>query len=76
VLGHIVDPRTGWPLRRRAQVSVLASSATVAEAVSTALLVLGPRAMNGLARDFGIDACWIDRAGVRTTTGFAMLGSA
>jgi FAD:protein FMN transferase len=76
VLGHIVDPRTGWPLRRRAQVSVLASSATVAEAVSTALLVLGPGAMNGLARDFGIDACWIDRAGVRTTPAFAMLGSA
>jgi len=72
VLGHIVDPRTGKTLRRRAQVTVLASSATVAEAASTALLVLGPRAMNGLARDFGIDVCWIDRSGIRTTAGFAI----
>jgi thiamine biosynthesis lipoprotein len=72
VLGHIVDPRTGRTLRRRAQVTVLASSATVAEAVSTALLVLGPQAMDGLARDFGIDGCWIDRSGIRTTAGFAI----
>ena len=72
VLGHIVDPRTGKPLHRRAQVTVLAPSATVAEAVSTALLVLGPRAMERLARDFGIDACWIDRAGIRTTAGFEL----
>jgi len=76
MLGHVVDPRTGRPLRRRAQVSVLASSATVAEAVSTALLVLGPGAMKGFARDFGIDACWIDRSSIRTTPGFALLGSA
>src|SRR5262245_17411627 len=76
VLGHIVDPRTGRPVRHRAQASVLASSATVAEAVSTALLVLGPGAMNGLARDFGIDACWIDRSGIRTTPGFVLRGSA
>src|SRR5207253_2607296 len=38
VLGHIVDPRTGKPLRRHAQVTVLAPSATVAEALSTALV--------------------------------------
>jgi len=72
VFGHIVDPRTGRTLRRRAQVTVLASSATVAEAVSTALLVLGRRAMDEIVRDFGVDACWIDRSGVRTTPGFAI----
>jgi FAD:protein FMN transferase len=76
VLGHIVDPRTGRSLRRRAQVTVLAPSATVAEAVSTALLILGPRAMHELARDFGIEACWIDRSGIRTTPGFRMLRAA
>ena len=76
VLGHIVDPRTGRPLRRRAQVSVLAPSATVAEALSTALLVLGPRAMSAVAREFGVDACWTDRSGVRTTPGFVMRGPA
>ena len=72
VLGHIVDPRTGKPLRRHAQVTVLAPSATVAEALSTALLVLGPRALHDVARDFGIDACWIDRRGIRTTPGFGI----
>src|SRR5207253_6872060 len=72
VLGHIVDPRTGKPLRRHAQVTVLAPSATVAEALSTALLVLGPRALHDVARDFGIDACWIDRLGIRTTPGFGI----
>ena len=72
VLGHIVDPRSGQPLRRRAQVTVLAPSAAVAEAASTALLVLGHRALDDFARNHGVDACWIDHAGIRTTPGFAL----
>ena len=55
VLGHIVDPRSGQPLRRRAQVTVLAPSAAVAEAASTALLVLGRRALDDFARNHGVD---------------------
>ena len=67
---HVVDPRSGRPLRRRAQVTVLAPSAAVAEAVSTAMLVAGRDAMPGLARRFGVDACWVEGTVVATTPGF------
>lgn len=40
-LGHILDPRTGWPAQGIAQVSVLAPSAAEADALATALFVLG-----------------------------------
>ena len=40
---HIIDPRTGWPIRHRlTSVSVLHPSCMVADALATALLVLGP----------------------------------
>ena len=39
--GHVIDPRTGDPLGRRRQALVIAPDATLAEALSTALLVLG-----------------------------------
>lgn len=39
--GHVIDPRTGWPLRERRQAVVICGDATQAEALSTALLVLG-----------------------------------
>lgn len=71
-ISHIVDPRTGHPLSSVAQVTVLASSAAVAEAVSTALLVLGRSAMEALATRLKIDACWIDDAGVFTTPWFPL----
>lgn len=41
---HVVDPRTGRPLRRRALAAVVGPSAETAEALSTALLVRGPDA--------------------------------
>jgi thiamine biosynthesis lipoprotein len=40
--GHVLDPRTGEPLRRAAQAVVLAPTAAWAEAQSKALLVLPP----------------------------------
>jgi FAD:protein FMN transferase len=43
-LGHIVDPRTGQPVRAWGSVTVVAADPTAADAVSTALLVLGPEA--------------------------------
>jgi thiamine biosynthesis lipoprotein len=39
--GHILDPRTGWPVEGMLSVTVLADSAAVADAVSTAFFVLG-----------------------------------
>ncbi len=39
--GHILNPRTGWPVDGMLSVTVLATSAAVADAVSTAFFVLG-----------------------------------
>jgi FAD:protein FMN transferase len=40
-LGHLLDPRTGWPAETVAQVSVIAPTAAEADALSTAFFVLG-----------------------------------
>jgi len=41
-LGHVLDPRTGWPAEGVQQVSVLAPTAAEADALSTAFFILGP----------------------------------
>ncbi|MBO0696964.1 MAG: FAD:protein FMN transferase [Zavarzinella sp.] len=43
-LGHLLDPRTGWPAEGVEQVSVVARSAAEADALSTAFFVLGVEA--------------------------------
>ena len=43
-LGHILDPRTGRPVPAWGSVTVVAEDPAAADAVSTALLVLGPEA--------------------------------
>jgi FAD:protein FMN transferase len=43
-LGHIVDPRSGEPVPAWGSVTVVAEDPTVADMVSTALMVLGPDA--------------------------------
>lgn len=51
-LGHVLDPRTGRPVRAAAQVSVIAVSGTVADAAATALMVASekewPRVAGGM----------------------------
>ena len=44
VYGHILDPRTGEPAQGPASVTVLAPTATDADALSTAFYLLGPEA--------------------------------
>ena len=39
--GHILDPRTGWPVESLLSVSVIAPEAAMADALSTAFFVLG-----------------------------------
>jgi thiamine biosynthesis lipoprotein len=41
-INHIVDPRTGMPANSHTAVTVVAASATIADALSTALVVLSP----------------------------------
>jgi thiamine biosynthesis lipoprotein len=40
-LGHILDPRSGWPAEGLASVSVLAPTAAEADALATAFFILG-----------------------------------
>jgi thiamine biosynthesis lipoprotein len=44
---HIIDPRTGWPARACRSVTVMAATTERADALATALFVLGPE--RGLA---------------------------
>ncbi len=62
--GHVLDPRTGEPLPQRRQAMVVARDATLAEALSKAVLVLGER--EGLAlveAQEGCEALLVDADG-------------
>lgn len=56
---HIFDPRTGLPSRNAVAVTVIADSSIVADALSTALFVLGPERGPAVARRFGAMAVWL-----------------
>lgn len=47
---HIFDPRTGWPVPEVVSTTVVAPNGTDADALATALFVLGPRDGLSLAR--------------------------
>jgi thiamine biosynthesis lipoprotein len=49
-LGHLLDPRTGWPAHGIASASVIASTAAEADAMSTAAFVLGAAGAERLTR--------------------------
>ena len=67
---HVLDPRTGWPVSHGlTSVTVIASSASTADALATALLVLGPETGFQLAVDHGLAA----RLVVRTEEGLKVL---
>ena len=42
--GHILDPRTGWPAEGVVSVTVVAPTATRADALATAFCAMGPEA--------------------------------
>jgi thiamine biosynthesis lipoprotein len=49
-LGHIIDPRTGAPVKAASIAAVVLASATESDALSTALLTLGFEGHNQIAR--------------------------
>jgi thiamine biosynthesis lipoprotein len=53
---HIVDPRTGVPLTVRAGASVIAGDGMTADALATAMTVLGPERGLELAVRLGVQA--------------------
>jgi FAD:protein FMN transferase len=62
---HILDPRTGWPAKGTRSATVIAPEATLADALSTALLVLGPEhGMDVVKAWDGVEAVWVDDQGV------------
>ena len=71
---HIFDPRTGVSPSELASVSVLAPTATEADALSTALLVMGLRQGAALLnRKKNVDALFVRKDGrVAATRGFSM----
>ncbi len=61
-LSHTIDPRTGAPVTHAlASVSVVHRSTALADAYATALMVLGPREGEALARRLGLAALLIER---------------
>ena len=60
---HVLDPRTGWPSRGLRSASVLHPDATLADALSTAVMVLGRERGFALARELGAEVATVDVAG-------------
>jgi thiamine biosynthesis lipoprotein len=66
--GHILDPRTGFPPAFDGSVTVLARDAAMADALATALFVMGPAAGLAFARAVpGLEAVFATREGLRST---------
>ncbi len=62
---HILDPKTGWPARTSMSSTVIAATAEKADAMATAMFVLGPLEGISLANSLsGIEAMIIDTSGV------------
>lgn len=61
---HIIDPRSGWPIRHRlAAVTVVHPQCMVADAMATALLVLGPEEGWKLALRDDLAVLFLERDG-------------
>jgi len=65
---HVLDPRTGWPARGLRSATVLHPEGTVADALSTAVLVLGAERGLEVARRLGAEAVLVDERGAVVAT--------
>lgn len=71
---HTIDPRTGYPVTHDLlSATVVAPTATEADALATACMVMGPEEAKAfiLARD-GVEACLISSGGVWSSPGFTL----
>jgi len=67
--GHIIDPRTGYPLQRDLLACVIAPTATQAEVLSKALLILNEReGLSLLQRIPGVEGLLVETNGGRWMT--------
>ncbi|ADC61118.1 FAD:protein FMN transferase [Allochromatium vinosum] len=66
--GHILDPRTGWPVLGLVSVSVIAASCLVAGSLSTIAMLRGRAGIEWL-RSLDIPHLWIDAEGGRGGSG-------
>ncbi len=60
---HLLDPKTGYPSRFCKSVTVVSKSAVEADALSTAIFVLGPKEGLYLAEELGIGVVIVDSKG-------------
>jgi len=68
---HILDPATGYPSYASVAVTVVAPTALAADAIDTALFILGPEEGQRVARAEGVEALFIDpQMRIITTRGF------
>jgi thiamine biosynthesis lipoprotein len=69
---HIIDPRTGYPARGTISVTVIAKTTEQADALATAMFILGAEKALKLAATEQVDVLLIDEQGRRhMTDGFA-----
>lgn len=66
---HIIDPRTGWPSRGTISVTVIAKTTEQADALSTAMFVMGAEKAMKLAVTEQVDLLLIDEQSKRHMTG-------
>jgi thiamine biosynthesis lipoprotein len=64
VYSHLLDPRTGYPIKHRlASASVIADKCIYADALATALMVLGPEEGYRVALEHKLAVLWMLRQG-------------
>lgn len=64
-LGHVLDPRTGWPVVHTTSASVIAADAVTADALVTVLCVLPPERAIAYAEGAGTACTLVSPDGVR-----------
>lgn len=75
-LGQVLDPRTGWPVRHCASVSILAADTMTADGVATAAMVLPGDQAVALVEDLGLACLLVAPSGAtQTSTRWPATGS-